>query len=191
MMNRECVFQIAEDVRLCASLRDLFCEFSWEPCECRMMFNFKKTGLCDTKRVYFYPDYPMYRDMPINRIVDHIINKALTYFNFDKCKEAENMTPTEYFKMDAEFTKKIINSVYGSPFRKALYIKKVIFNPPATIVFWSDGTKTVVKAQNDEPFDPEKGITMAITKKFFGNKGKYFNEIKKWTEPYYASSDSK
>ena len=28
-------------------------------------------------------------------------------------------------------------------------IKNVIFNPPATIVFWSDDTKTVVKAENE------------------------------------------
>ena len=26
-------------------------------------------------------------------------------------------------------------------------IKKVIFNPPATIVFWEDGSKTVVKCR--------------------------------------------
>jgi hypothetical protein len=64
-------------------------------------------------------------------------------------------------------------------------IEKVIFNPPATIVLWNDGTKTVVKAQDDEPFDPEKGLTMAIAKKYLGNKGNYFNQIKKWTEPYY------
>ena len=38
-------------------------------------------------------------------------------------------------------------------------ITKVIFNDPATIVFWSDNTKTVVKAQ-DEPFDPEKGFLL-------------------------------
>lgn len=58
-------------------------------------------------------------------------------------------------------------------------IKKVIFNDPATIVFWEDETKTVVKASN-EPFDPEKGLAMAIVKKAFGNKGNYFNTIKKW-----------
>ena len=65
-------------------------------------------------------------------------------------------------------------------------IKNVIFNPPATIVFWDDGTKTVVKAQNNEHFDPEKGLSMAIAKKHFGNKGHYFEEIKKWTEKYTA-----
>ena len=58
-------------------------------------------------------------------------------------------------------------------------ITNVIFNDPATIVFWSDGTKTVVKAEN-EPFDPEKGLAMAIAKKALGNKGNYYNEFKKW-----------
>ena len=65
-----------------------------------------------------------------------------------------------------------------------LTIKNVIFNPPATIVFWTDGTKTVVKTQNNEPFDPEKGLVMAYFKKMHGNKGHYFEEIKKWTEKY-------
>lgn len=60
-------------------------------------------------------------------------------------------------------------------------IVKVIFNEPATIVFWNDGTKTVVKARNEE-FDVEKGLAMAIAKKAMGNRGNYFNEIKKWTE---------
>lgn len=59
-------------------------------------------------------------------------------------------------------------------------IKNVIFNDPATIVFWADGTKTVVKAQDGDIFDPEKGLTMAITKKALGNKGNYCNELKKW-----------
>ena len=60
-------------------------------------------------------------------------------------------------------------------------IKKVIFNGPATIVFWDDGTKTVVKAENEE-VDKEKGLAMAISKKFLGNKGNYYNEFKKWVD---------
>ena len=39
---------------------------------------------------------------------------------------------------------------------RKLTIKNVIFNDPATIVFWNDDTKTVVKAQSAEAFDPEK-----------------------------------
>lgn len=59
-------------------------------------------------------------------------------------------------------------------------IKNVIFNDPATIVFWEDGTKTVVKCQPCDCFDPEKGLAMAITKKAYGNKGRYCNQLKKW-----------
>ena len=67
---------------------------------------------------------------------------------------------------------------------KNFEIKKVIFNNPATIVYWADGTKTVVKAQKGDIFDPEKGLTMAFTKKALGNEGSYYNTIKKWTDKY-------
>lgn len=63
--------------------------------------------------------------------------------------------------------------------RQLIEPKKVIFNDPATIVFWLDGTKTVVKAV-DESFDPEKGLAMAIAKKHLGNEGNYYNTFKKW-----------
>lgn len=58
-------------------------------------------------------------------------------------------------------------------------IKDVIYNYPATIVFWEDGTKTVVKCKN-EKFDPEKGLAMAFSKKMLGNKGNYYEVFKKW-----------
>ena len=70
-------------------------------------------------------------------------------------------------------------------------IEKVIFNDPATIVFWGDGTKTVVKAVN-EPFDPEKGLAMAFAKHALGNEGNYYNEFRKWLpkKPEESSPDS-
>lgn len=51
-------------------------------------------------------------------------------------------------------------------------IDKVIFNDPATIIIWNDGSKTVVKCSKDESFDPEKGLAMAICKKVLGDKFK-------------------
>lgn len=65
-------------------------------------------------------------------------------------------------------------------------ITNVIFNPPATIVFWSDKTKTVVKCDYDlEPYDPEKGIAMAISKKLYGNnKYEYYNTFKHWLKKW-------
>ena len=82
-------------------------------------------------------------------------------------------------KVTNEFAKRYLNSIYGKKPRLVPRIKNVIFNDPATIVFWSDNTKTVVKAQ-DELFDPEKGLAMAICKRALGNEGNYYNEIKKW-----------
>ena len=61
-----------------------------------------------------------------------------------------------------------------------LKIKNVIFNDPATIVFWNDGTKTVVKCHGDDIFDPEKGLAMAVSKKVFGNNYKAYGRFKKW-----------
>ena len=60
-----------------------------------------------------------------------------------------------------------------------MMIKSVIFNNPATIVLWSDGSKTVVKSHLDD-YDPEKGLAMAIAKKALGNEGNYYNVFKKW-----------
>ena len=71
-------------------------------------------------------------------------------------------------------------NLYSSPAIPA--IEKVIFNKPATIVFWSDGTKTVVKAQKGDKFNKEKGLAMAIAKKSFGNEGNYYEVFKKWIE---------
>ncbi len=79
----------------------------------------------------------------------------------------------------------------------AAAIKRVIFNPPATIVYWSDCTKTVVKCNVNDIFDPEKGLAMAIAKRCVGNTGAYYAEIRHWVaecgkdypgKPYTESS---
>lgn len=61
-------------------------------------------------------------------------------------------------------------------------IKDVKFSGPATIVFWTDGTKTVVKCRKGDKFDPEKGIAMACAKKLLGNEDGYHKEIAKYTK---------
>lgn len=66
----------------------------------------------------------------------------------------------------------------------SMTIKKVIFNPPATIIVWDDNTKTVVKAQEDEPYDPEKGMAMCIAKHIYGDRGSYYNVFSEWLKTY-------
>ena len=62
-------------------------------------------------------------------------------------------------------------------------IRKVIFNDPATIVFWSDNTKTVVKCGPEDTFDMEKGLAIAIVKKMAGNDNRFHKVFKQWCKP--------
>lgn len=57
---------------------------------------------------------------------------------------------------------------------------KIIFNGPATIVFWDDGTKTVVKCTEREPFDCEKGVALCYMKKLLGNDNSFHHIFKKF-----------
>ena len=59
---------------------------------------------------------------------------------------------------------------------------KVIFNEPATIVYWTDKTKTVVKCQDGDKFDEEKGLLLCYMKKMHGNKSNFNNELRKWVK---------
>lgn len=61
-------------------------------------------------------------------------------------------------------------------------IKTVIFNDPATIVLWEDGTKTVVKCQSDDIYSEETGLALCIAKKALGNKSNFNNVFHKWIE---------
>lgn len=67
-------------------------------------------------------------------------------------------------------------------------IDKVIFNNPATIILWKDGTKTVVKCSENDGYDPEKGLAMAICKKALGNQGNYYNVFTKHLSEYYEAN---
>lgn len=92
-----------------------------------------------------------------------------------------------YFDTDYAFEFK--NNAYLRKTYPKPTIKNVIFNPPATIVFWTDNTKTVVKCQDGDEFDPEKGIAMAYIKKANGDKGNYNEIFKPWVEKYYEEQE--
>lgn len=50
------------------------------------------------------------------------------------------------------------------------WIKKVLYNDPATVVFWSDGTKTVSKCVGGDVYNKEAGLTICILKKLIGTQ---------------------
>ena len=98
--------------------------------------------------------------------------EAVKFLNFNVKEKEGNTMPTNYNKMFLG-----TGNLY---FRFKAEIKNVIFNNPATIILWNDGTKTVVKCREGEVYDPEKGLAMAIAKKFLGNQGNYHDTFKKW-----------
>lgn len=63
-------------------------------------------------------------------------------------------------------------------------IKQVIYADPATIVLWQDGTKTVVKVQDGDTYDPLIGFLLAVCKRCFGNGGAYNNVLRKAVPGY-------
>ena len=91
------------------------------------------------------------------------------------------------YRIELVYKKPILHHIYANSnsFFSSRYmflnnipeVKKVIFNDPATIVYWKDGTKTVVKCQKGDDFDPEKGFAMAFLKKCWGNKGNFNDKL--------------
>lgn len=51
-----------------------------------------------------------------------------------------------------------------------LTIERIIYNPPATIVFWNDGTKTIAKCEYGDIYTKEMGFMLCVLKKKYGNK---------------------
>jgi len=48
-------------------------------------------------------------------------------------------------------------------------IKKIRYEGRTTTIFWVDGTKTTVRAMQDEPYDSYSAFTAAVAKKLFGS----------------------
>ena len=117
------------------------------------------------------------------RFIDRSRNIA-KYFKVDFLEQhpaaAADTIIREMDKILADKAKKELNSRYGVNKIRVPYIKQVIFHDPATIVYWTDGTRTVVKCQDGDIYDPEKGLAMAISKKALGNNGNYCEVFKRW-----------
>lgn len=61
-------------------------------------------------------------------------------------------------------------------------VKNVIFNNPATIVYWNDGTKTVVKCDPRDTYSKEAGLSLCYMKKMLGSSRAFNDVLKEWTD---------
>ena len=100
---------------------------------------------------------------PTNRI-DTFLNPALALEYYDKVKGDKT-------DINCKCNRNTVNP---------LEIKNVYFNDPVTVVMWNDGTKTIVRCSENDVYDPEKGLAMAIVKKTYGNDNKFHKIFKKW-----------
>lgn len=69
-----------------------------------------------------------------------------------------------------------------------LMVADVIYNDPATVVYWSDKTRTVVKCQPGDTYDPKTGFLLALCKKVCGNTGNY-NDLLRECVPGYGEKE--
>jgi hypothetical protein len=99
------------------------------------------------------------------------LNKlASNFYNIKIEREDAAMAATLYGRSKIEFMPRDIK------------VEKVIFNKPATIIFWSDNTKTVVVCGENDEYDAEKGFFIACAKKLFGNDYKAVGRMNKALE---------
>lgn len=71
-----------------------------------------------------------------------------------------------------------VSKAYESIVR-ALAIDHIFYDDIATVVFWKDGTKTIVKCPEGTPYDEYTAFCVAVAKKFYGTNSAIKRVIKK------------
>lgn len=120
--------------------------------------------------------------------IEYIGDDTFVTFRFDKDRY---YSAVRRYRINDKFALQRVESILISDLLYDLKVKKtnnmkiknVIFQDPATIVFWEDGTKTVVRAEGED-YDPEKGLAMAISRKALGNNRDYYNTFIHWLKRY-------
>lgn len=74
-------------------------------------------------------------------------------------------------EVDMTLVKRSTQKKENSVMDKRYMGKKLIYHGPATIVYWADGEKTVVKCMDADTFDPMAGFCAALAKKVYGSTG--------------------
>jgi len=111
----------------------------------------------------------------INSNVENNIKGTLTIFS----------NSTDYYSADnGSLTLK-----YDPPENQ--YVpKQITYSGKTTIVFWQDGTKTIVKCAENEEFVPEIGVAEAIAEKIFGSRNQFLKAVRRgYRQP--ATQDEK
>lgn len=100
---------------------------------------------------------------------DYVVERAYHEFSSIESRDRLHVDAIRYLGEKIR-TKKVHHSAKYA-------IEKIIYNGPATIVFWKDGEKTVVKLNPNDKNNREVALLYAIAKKKFGNNSRIHKEI--------------
>lgn len=88
------------------------------------------------------------------------ISKPVFQKMLNQCSKARR-DAHDYMQKDSEFAEWLHRQFRFAP-------KEIIYNDAATIVYWTDGTKTVVKCNENDEYSEYSGFVAAVAKKMYG-----------------------
>lgn len=121
--------------------------------------------------------------IPEKYIFDSILDIINELYNTEK-EEKNNKVDSSTVNTDDYFTfvpkeAVILKSYNPKKIFNVPNVEKVLFRNPATIVWFSDGTKSVAICGYDDVYDKETGMAICLCKRMLGNK-EYRELMDKW-----------
>lgn len=126
-----------------------------------------------------------YTPISVEAIYDPGAERKLTIEmvpNYQKTEEENAMKM--YAKCDVESVYKLYETLKENvnPYE----VKQIIFNKKknATTVLWADGTVTVIKKKEDDPWDEQAAFAQALAKKVYGSTSSVRKIVEKKSKDY-------
>ncbi len=107
-----------------------------------------------------------------------------TEYSFSNPPSFTTTIPLDGMTFSAVLNGRSAGLILGQVLQKL--IDRVIFNDPATIIKWKDGTKTIVKCRQGDTYNREVGFMMCIIKYLCGNQS---NATKKFISKYCGKNE--
>ena len=123
----------------------------------------------------------------VQEVIESLQSGALVPYSIDykKSYDMRGTVTMEFYSGYPRFDTQVdeLRERMHSPMKLAApTVERVIYNDPATVVYWGDGTKTVVICHDGDVYDERTGFLLCCAKKLFGNTGRY-NDVMKANAP--------
>lgn len=105
----------------------------------------------------------------------------------DKCIKTNDLIVTNKIDNEIAFTVPTLQITVKDPYK----ISRIIQNGPATIVFFEDGKKIVVKQSDDTEYNLYDAVSAAIAIKVYGTNSAFKRAIERHTDEYLNAQAAK